>query len=304
MPSPTRIASTSASGCALRRSTPAAPAPAAAAASRVHVVQPGENLTWIARRYGVTVSAIVVANGIADPSRIFGAQRLTIPGGSAPAAPPSTPAAPAPAAAAASRVHVVEPGENLTWIARRYGVTVSAIVVANGIADPSRIFGAQRLTIPGGSAAAVTSPANVSVPAGVASVMRERASIRDLIVAEATQQGVPPAFALAVAWQESGWRQGVVSHAGAVGVMQLLPTTAEWVGDTMLGGAVDVYDARHNVRAGVRLLAHYLGRYGGNRDLALAAYYQGQTATDRHGVFAISRAYVEAIRSLERQLGG
>jgi N-acetylmuramoyl-L-alanine amidase len=120
-----------------------------------------------------------------------------------------------------------------------------------------------------------------------------------VIVEEARRFGVPPAFALAVAWQESGWQQGVVSHAGAIGVMQLLPTTADWVGEAMLGSTVDPRDLRQNVRAGVRLLAHYLDRYGGDRAKVLAAYYQGQTAVDRHGIYAVSRPYIASIAVLE-----
>jgi soluble lytic murein transglycosylase-like protein len=72
----------------------------------------------------------------------------------------------------------------------------------------------------------------------------------------------------------------------------------------MLGAEVDVHDLHDNVRAGVRLLAHYMERYGGNQDLVLAAYYQGQTAADRHGVYAVSRPYIASIRVLERLFGG
>jgi len=116
--------------------------------------------------------------------------------------------------------------------------------------------------------------------------------------------GVPVALAQAVAWQESGWREGVVSHAGAVGVMQLMPATAEWVGDAMLGHHVDINDTRLNIRGGVRLLAHYLARYPGDLDRVLAAYYQGQSAVDRHGIYAVSRPYIASIKALVRLFGG
>jgi soluble lytic murein transglycosylase-like protein len=184
-------------------------------------------------------------------------------------------------------MHTVAAGENLTRIAGRYGTTVAAIVAANGIANPSRIFAGQQLVIPG--APAVAAPA---VPAG-----REEA--RAIIVEEAGRFGVPPALALAVAWHESGWQQAAVSSAGAIGIMQLLPTTADWVGEAMLGEVVNIHDARSNVRAGVRLLAHYLGRYAGDRVLVLAAYYQGQTAADRFGAYGSSRPYIASILALE-----
>ena len=291
-------------------SAPATPAPApAAAAARVHTVRAGEHLTGIAKRYGVSIASIASANDLADPSRIFAGQQLTIPGGDAsattsapapkPAAPAAAPATPAPApAAAAARVHTVRAGEHLTGIAKRYGVSIASIASANDLADPSRIFAGQQLTIPGGGATAPAASAP-TMPESMAVLVAKRDAVRRVIVEEADRYRVSPALALAVAWQESGWQQGVVSSAGAIGVMQLLPATGEWVGEAMLGTPVNLSDLRHNVRAGVRLLAHYLDRYDGNRDLVLAAYYQGQTAADRHGVFAVSRPYVASIKRLE-----
>ena len=283
--------------------TPATPAPTAAAPG-AHVVGRGENLTTIARHYGVTVAAIVAANGISNPSRIFGGQQLIIPG-SAPA-PETAPAAVAPATpaptAAAPGAHVVGRGENLTAIARHYGVTVAAIVAANGISNASRIFGGQQLIIPGSAPA--PAPTTAPMPPAMAVAVSSRDAVRQVIVEQAARYGVPVPFALAVAWQESGWQQGVVSRAGAIGVMQLIPATAAWVGESMLGMPVNINDQRDNVRAGVRLLAHYLARYAGNRDLVLAAYYQGQTAADRHGVYNVSRPYIASILLLERLFGG
>jgi LysM repeat protein len=283
--------------------TPTAPAGSA----RAHTVRAGETLTHIAARYGVTIGAIARANGLADPSRIYAGQRLTIPGsGSGSAAPSPSPASPPSAAPSAppgsARSHTVRAGETLTHIAIRYGVTIRAIAKANGIADPSRIYAGQRLTIPGsGSGSAAPAP---SVPAAMAALMQRRDQVRRVIVQEAERYDVPVALALAVGWQESGWQQGVVSRAGAIGVMQILPATGEWVGEVMLRRSVDLTDLRQNVRVGVRLLAHYLDRYDGNIDLVLAAYYQGQTAADRHGVYAVSRPYIASIKALIRLFGG
>ncbi len=288
---------------------PAAPPAPATPAVRVHAVTPGQNLTSIARAYGVTIAAIVKANAITNPSRIYAGQRLAIPG-TAPAA--SAPAAPAPASPAAApapkpapaKVHTVTRGQNLTSIARAHGVTIAAIVQANGLTDPSRIYAGQRLTIPSKATPTAASGAAPVMPASMAALVAKRDAVRRVIVEEATRYKVPPAFALAVAWQESGWQQGVVSHAGAVGVMQLMPATAVWVGDAMLGARVDIDDTRQNIRAGVRLLAHYLAHYKGDRDRVLAAYYQGQWATDHHGIYAVSRPYIASIKVLTRLFGG
>lgn len=263
----------------------------AAASDRVVVVHPGDTLSEIALKHGVSVAQLRALNGIADPNRIYAGQHLRLTG----QAESSTAAL-----TAKEVVHVVERGQTLTGIARRYGSTIAAIARANGIANPSFLRVGQRLTIPG----VVTSTAGAArLPASISALVAARREVGTLIRAEAKAQGVPVAFALAVAWQESGWRANVVSRAGALGVMQLTPATAEWVASTMLGHRVDLRDARSNVQAGVALLHHYLDRYHGDRRLALAAYYQGQTAADRHGVYQVTRPYLASILALEKLFG-
>ena len=288
-------------GQTLRLKAAVAPAAKAAASpgpsgQRTHVVLYGETLTGIARRYGTTIAAIVARNRLPNASRIFAGQRLVI-AATAPANPAAKAAKPAAKPAPATRSHPVRSGETLTSIARRYGTTIGAIVKANHIADPSFVRTGTLLRIPG---AAPTKQASApTMPASMRTLVARRAAVRKVIVEEARRFGVPTSFALAVAWQESGWRQGVTSSAGAVGVMQLLPATGDWVSG-MLGRQVNLRDTRQNVRAGVRLLRHYLDRYHGDRSLVLAAYYQGQTAVDRHGIYPISRPYIASILFLER----
>jgi LysM repeat protein len=276
-----------------------APTPAAAAApATTHQVARGETLTAIAARYGTTIGALAAANGISNPSFIRVGQVLAVPTAAAPAAP----AAPAPVVAAPA-THQVAYGESLSGIAVHYGSSVAVIAAANGISDPSFIRVGQVLAIPAGATAAAVAGPSSGAPASMAALMAQRDGVRQLIVAEATAQGVPAALALAVAWQESGWQQGVVSYAGAIGIMQLIPASGEWVAQSMLAEPVNLYDPASNVRAGVRLLRYYLDRYGGDRTLALAAYYQGQTAVERNGVYAVSRAYIASILELEQTFG-
>ncbi len=104
----------------------------------VHIVQRGENLTQIARRYGTSVSAIAQANGLRNPNLIYVGQRLRIPtgGGSS--------------GGGGGTVHVVRRGETLQAIALRYRTSVAAIAAANGLRNPNLIYVGQRLRIPGG----------------------------------------------------------------------------------------------------------------------------------------------------------
>ncbi|MBC8450198.1 MAG: LysM peptidoglycan-binding domain-containing protein [Chloroflexi bacterium] len=114
----------------------------------VHVVQPGETLYAIAQRYGVSPGAIVSANGLLNPNFIYVGQRLTIPQGT-----------PTPGGG----VHIVQRGETLYAIARRYGVEPQAIINANGLLNPNRLLVGQQLIIPG-TASPTPSPTPTSVP--------------------------------------------------------------------------------------------------------------------------------------------
>ena len=263
------------------------------------VVHSGDTLSGIAAQYGVTVAELVAWNHVANPRLIHPGQRLLL---HAPAVPPPPPPPPA------QVTHVVAHGETLIAIATQYHVYVADIVAANHITNPSFIRTGQRLLIPGVAASVSLvpkPPAQATGPAlspATAAAMAARSAMRDKIVAAAIADDIPVALALAVAWHESGWRQEAVSGAGAVGVMQLMPATADWVGKQMLGEAPRISDTTWNIRAGVRLLDFYLHRYGGNREKVLAAYYQGMTALERDGIYPSSVRYITDVMALEAML--
>lgn len=113
-------------------------------AAQVHVVQRGESLWSIAVRYGTTIDALVRANGLGASRVIYAGQRLTIPGGST--------------GGGAGGGYVVRPGDTLSGIAARYGVSTAALARANGISNPSFIYVGQRLTIPAGAGGSSPAP--------------------------------------------------------------------------------------------------------------------------------------------------
>jgi len=121
-------------------STPVAPLsapPADTTTAIVYTVRYRDTVWDLARRYGTTVQAIVTANNLADPRRIYVGQKLIIAGATL-----NPPQSPAPV------YHIVQRGENLTRIARLYGKTVGDLVRANAIRNPNLIYPGQRLVIP------------------------------------------------------------------------------------------------------------------------------------------------------------
>ena len=117
----------------------------------------------------------------------------------------------------------------------------------------------------------------------------------DQLVQEASERHrVDPALVRAVIETESHWNPGAYSRKGAIGLMQLIPTTAQRF------GANDAFNPKQNVDAGVRYLKTLLERYNGNLDLALAAYNAGEGAVDRaHGIPAYreTRNYVQRVQN-------
>ena len=100
----------------------------------LHIVRPGETLSQIAWRYGTSAWVLAWANGICNVNYIWAGQRLCVPcaGGWTPSC---------------TFVHVVQRGDTLYSIARRYGTCVQKITAANGLANPNVIYVGQRLCI-------------------------------------------------------------------------------------------------------------------------------------------------------------
>jgi soluble lytic murein transglycosylase-like protein len=98
---------------------------------------------------------------------------------------------------------------------------------------------------------------------------------KTLVRGAALRSGLPPAFVESVARTESALKQEAVSPKGALGVMQLMPQTAQRLG-------VDATDIEQNIDAGTRLLRDLLVRYNGDVVKALAAYNAGEGAVDRY----------------------
>ena len=237
-----------------------------------HVVRAGETLSGIAARYRTTVPALVRANDLADPNFIVAGQHLRV-------------------RTAASRYRV-RAGETLSAIASRFGTTVTRIARANELADPDFIVPGQSLRVPGGVSVVTTSSSPATPPAVPVAVVEES------LERQSAAHGVRTSLVKAVAMKESAWRQDAVSRAGAVGVMQVMPDTADFVNEVLdPGPGLDLRDADDNVHLGVMYLDHMLEQMPTEKD-ALAAYYTGPGHVGRK-LNRGQRTYVRDVKELE-----
>ncbi|MFV0634707.1 LysM peptidoglycan-binding domain-containing protein [Demequina sp.] len=286
--------------------------------SATHTVAAGDTVWDLARKYGVSVSSITSANSLGSKAIIREGQRLSIPGASGSGTTSASSGGGLSLATddnlqefgGTTQTYTVKGGDTLAAIANRFGVTTSSIVSANGIKNASLIRIGQSLTIPGGVPTglvgdtfagrtysdAVVGAANQNKATLNAMDVPTRAQIQSMIVAKAKELGVDPALAQAIAYQESGFNMRAVSPANAIGAMQVIPSTGEWVSD-LAGRELNLLVPEDNITAGVTLLRH-LTRGGRDLETAIAGYYQGEAGVAKYGMHADTRQYVASVLAL------
>src|SRR5262249_15205816 len=124
------------------------------------------------------------------------------------------------------------------------------------------------------------------------------ASLRTLVETISTNHGVDPALVRAVMKTESNFNRWAVSSKGALGLMQLIPSTGRRY------GVQDFFDPQQNIDGGVRYLKFLLEKFNGNLDLSLAAYNAGENLVERLGrIPAIpeTASYVQKIRTVYKK---
>jgi LysM repeat protein len=282
--------------------TSAAPASSGGA----YVVQPGDTLTGIASRAGLSPDSLAAANGLEPNGVLISGTVLRLSGGAA-MVPVST------ASSSSSGAYVVQPGDTLTAIATRSGLSMRSLAAANGL-DPNRVLvSGTVLHLSGSPAVASPSAAAVSQPVGTAaegSPVNPPYPTPERVTAPqvgsiAAENGVPASLADAIAWQESGFNNDLVSSADARGVMQILPGTWDWIQHSLDTGApLAPASAADNVRGGVLLLHSLLDATGGDPAMAAAGYYQGLPSVQQHGLYPDTQRYVQNVLSLQHQFGG
>ncbi len=186
--------------------------------------------------------------------------------------------------------YTVKPGDSLTAIAKRHGTTLRQIAKLNKL-DPSRtlLIGVK-----------LRLPAHVQrVPTAVSA--SNAGTVRGSLDRWAAHYGIDASLARALAWMESGYNNSVVSSVGAQGVMQLLPTTWDYVETVLIKHPV-THDSDGNVHVGLAYLNHLLHAFNGDEPLALAAWYQGERSVRATGPYKVSKTFVADVLALRQRM--
>ena len=189
--------------------------------------------------------------------------------------------------------YVVRPGDSLTAIARRSHTTLTKLAQLNRLNPAHPLLIGTPLRLPAAVTTSLAGPTAVSASNATA--------VRAALDKWAAYYGIDPSLARALAWMESGFNNSVVSSVGAQGVMQLLPSTWDYVEQSLIGHAVQ-HDADGNVQVGLAYLHHLLGVFGGNESLALAGWYQGERAVKASGPYKVSKVFVANVLALRERM--
>ena len=276
----------------------------AGATSNIRVKQ-GDTLWEIAKRHHTTVAVLRQLNNLPGIGTIYVGDLLKVPGAATPRARTRT----------VEKGYTVRSGDNLTTIAKRYGVSVRTIQVRNKLPRSGVVVIGRRLAIPVTVRTAPRAQPNSTtynqgyrIPLRVQHSaaqhrfylanhrMPSKATVRRLVYRDAKRVGLDPSLALAVAYHESGFQQRVVSPVDAIGVMQVLPSTARAL-SSAYHRRLNLLKLEDNVLAGTLLLSQ-LVRATGRADLALAGYYQGLGSVQAHGMLPQTHAYIRNVTAL------
>jgi soluble lytic murein transglycosylase-like protein len=289
---------------------------APASAEVAHTVQPGETLWSIAAANNLTTRTVAAYNGLSEDAQVVLGSTLRVPttvegyaalqNAGIVAAPQGTAAPAASAAPAVQGAYTVRPGDTLSGLAAGAGVSPEAMAAMNGLDPSGLLIAGTVIKLPGGAPAparaAEPAPAPV-VPAADPAPTPARVGAGD-VQSVAAQYGVSPSLAAAIAWQESGFNNAMVSSANARGVMQVMPGTWDFVQQNLAQRPLDPNSATDNVHAGVLYLKRLLDETGGDESAAIAGYYQGLKSVRERGLYDDTSHYVENVQALRGRFGG
>ena len=196
-------------------------------------------------------------------------------------------------------------GDSLTSIAERSGVAMGAVAAMNGVDPADPLLIGTVLKLPTGATLETSAPLpDQQIVPDAAPYPTSESVSAETIGQVAAEYGVPASLATAIAWQESGFNNSMVSTANARGVMQILPGTWSWISGNLAVGELDANSALDNVRAGVLFLRQLLRDTGWDVQATVAAYYQGLGSVKSVGILPETQQYVDDVLALQPRFGG
>ena len=187
--------------------------------------------------------------------------------------------------------YTIRAGDWLSSIAERYDTTVEELARVNTLTNTNLIYVGQVILVPTSRTERTPDDDDPSPTSGM--------TVEQRLDYWADHYGVPPEMVKALTWWESGWNNNAISSAGAIGIGQLLPSTAEFEADVLIGEDLNPHVVDDNIRMTVRFVRYLLDETGNDRRLTLASYYQGLFAVRRYGIYNISKPYVNGILALQ-----
>jgi LysM repeat protein len=284
---------------------PVNPAPSAGSGGGGYRVQPGDTLSDIAARQGLSLSALAAANGLKTDSWVISGTSLRLPvAGSAPVVAQTAQSA-SEEAPEAMGAYKVRPGDTLSGLAAAVRVPAAQMAYMNGLSPTAPLIAGTVIKLPTGASITPSGPAPARTIVPQAAPMASPGRLSAAQVGTlAAQQGAPSSLAAAIAWQESGFNNAMISPANARGVMQVMPGTWSWVQANLSSTRLDPSSPTDNVKAGALYLAHLLRETNGDPAMAAAGYYQGLTSVRSIGMLPETRRYVANVLALRARFGG
>lgn len=295
--------------------------PKSTSGSSTYTVKSGDTLGGIAVKHDMSLSTLLSKNNISSGKHIFPGDKLVVSGGSSESKNTEKKSSPK---KSGNATYTVKSGDTLGGIAGQHDMKLSALLNLNPqVSSQTALKIGEKLRVSGSSVSpngniekkkdrkignsflgrtypdATVNSANenknyldsVSVPS--------RDEMKAIIRSTANSMGVDPSLAMAHAMQESGFDMRAVSPANALGTMQVIPSTGEWM-SSRLGRDLNLLKPQDNVAAGVATIRFNLDNTN-SLDEAIASYYQGLGGVRKYGMFEDTKRYVASVKSLMKQ---
>ncbi len=281
-----------------------------------YTIQSGDTLSGIAHKFGMSTKDLAAKNNMRVSDTIYVGKTLVVSGQKTGGSNNSKPQAPS---KTKTSTYTVKAGDTLGQIANSHGMRLAQLLDLNphvSVDAPLKI--GTKLKLSGSSVApsgevkketrkignsfngrtypeTTVDNANENKNKLDAMDVPSRGQMEAMVRSTAQSMGVDPALALAHAYQESGFNMRAVSPANALGVMQVIPSTGEWISGR-IGRQLNLLNPQDNVAAGVATIAYNLDNTD-NLDHAIAAYYQGLGGVRKYGMYEDTKHYVASVKA-------